>query len=169
MPISLLFMFAYQIRNPVYCWSPSPFHVGVPTISSFICGSPRHIHFFFFCGSPRHSFLFLLRESPPILSFSCGSPRPFFSFSYRSPRLISFSIAGVPASYRFQLQESPPYINFNCGSPRLISISIAGVHAHLGLNSFQFHQFHPNLISKDEENSWPFTVIHNFTFHHNFI
>ena len=110
MPISLLFMFAYQIRNPVHCWSPSPFLVGVPTISSFICGSPRHIHFFFFCGSPRHSFLFLLRESPPILSFFFflrESP-PHIIFNCGSSRIISISIAGVPASYQSQLRESLP-------------------------------------------------------------
>ena len=147
MSISLLFMFAYQIRNLVHCWSPSPFLVGVPTISSFICRSPCHIYVFFSCGSPRPFFLFL-----------AGVPAHSFLF-----------LAGVPASYHFQLRESPPHINFNCGSPRLISISIAGVPAHLGLHSFQFHQFHPNLIRKDEENNWSFTVIHNFTFHHNFI
>ena len=147
MPISILFMFAYQIRNPVHCWRPSPFLVGVPTISSFNIGSPSHTHFYFSYGSPHQSFLFL-----------AGVPAHSFLF-----------LAGVPASYHFQLRESPPHINFNCGSPRLISISIAGVPAHLGLHSIQFHQFHPNLINKDEENNWSFIVIHNFTFHHNFL
>ena len=107
--------FLIKFATPYICWSPSPLLVGVPTISSFICGSPRHIHFFFFF-----------------------------------------------------LRESPPHIIFNCGSPRHISISIAGVPAHLGLHSFPFHQFHPNLISKDEENSWSFTVINNVILRHHF-
>ena len=125
MPISPLFMLAYQIRNPVHCWSPSPFLVGVPTISSINCGSPCHIHFFFSCGSPRHSFLFL-----------AGVPA-IFSFSFAGVPVHSFLfLAGVPASYLFQLRESPPILFFTCRSPRLIFFSHAGVPAHLGLLSF---------------------------------
>ena len=84
-----------------------------------------------------------------------------------------FSLAGVPAISSFLsfffLRESPPHINFNCncGSPRHISI-LRESPPILGLHSFQFHQLPPNLISKDEENNWSSTVIHNFTFHHRF-
>ena len=87
-----------------------------------------------------------LLESQP---FSCGSPHHIINQLWESS----------PYTFLFLLRESPPFFSF----------SLAGVPAHLGLHSFQFHQFHPNLISKDEENSWSFTVIHNLTFHHNFI
>ena len=71
---SLLFMFAYQIRNPVHCWRPNPFSLaGVPAIPSFLSffflrESPPHINFNCNCGSPRHL---------PTYQ-SCGSPRLFW-------------------------------------------------------------------------------------------
>ena len=93
MPIFSSFMFAYQIHNPVHCWSPSPFLVGVPTISSFNCGSPSHTHFYFYCGSPRHSFLFLsfFLAGVPAHSF-------LFLFLWESPPYTFLFLAGVPAS-----------------------------------------------------------------------
>ena len=116
-----------KFATPYIAGVPALFLVGVPTISSFICGSPHHIHFFFSCGSPRHSSLFLAGVPAVLFFFFSGSPRPFFSFSCGSPRLISFSIAGVPATYKFQLRESPPHINFNCGSPRPFGVALISI------------------------------------------
>ena len=111
-----------------------------------------------------------LWESPPYHHSIAGVPATYlFSFA-GVPATFSFSLAGVPATYFFSFAGVPATFSFfSCRSPGHISISIAGVPAQLGLHSFQVHQFHPNLISKDEENNWSFTIIHISTFHHNFI
>ena len=90
--------------------------------------------------SPLHV---CLSNSQPL--FLWESPPYHHSFAGVPAIYISLSFAGVPAIFKFQLRESPPIV---------------------GLHSFQFHQFHPNLISKDEENNWSSTIIHNFTFYH---
>ena len=107
----------------------------------FSCGSPHHIIIHSRESPPSTIlFLFLLRESPPYTFLFLLRESPPYTFLF-------LFLAGVPALYQFQLRESPPI---------------------LGLHSFQFYQFHPNLISKDEENNWSSTFIHTFTFHHKF-
>ena len=86
MSIFLLFMFAYQIHNPVHLLESQ----------SFSCGSPHHI-------------IIQLRQSPPyIFLFLAGVPAILFFYLRESPPHNLFSIAGVPASYQFQLRESLP-------------------------------------------------------------
>ena len=105
----------------------------------------------------------------PILSSSCllikfatpyiaGGPALFL---WESPP-YHHSIAGVPAIYiPFSLAGVPAHsFLFLAGVPASYLFSHAGVPALLGLPSFQFYQFHQNLISEDEENSWSFTIIH---------
>ena len=122
------------------------------------------------CNGARAITNIFLWESPPYHHSFAGVPAIYISFSFAGVPaiLFFFFLRESPPILFFFLRESSPHINVNCGSPRHISISIAGVPAHLGLHSFQFHQFHPNLISKDEENNWSSTVFHNVIIHRNF-